>query len=176
MNSAELSCILERALCETDCNFLGVFAADRIPQNITAFPCCLVANTDPANRPGEHWVAYYCVSPSNVEFFYSYGLSWKVHTQIRFPIVPTKFNRVCFQSPLSVACGHYCVYFLCNRAFGRTMSNIVLLFKRARDKINNPDKLVRYFVQRIVTRLHVVRRCLRRCRGMQCCRRIRRLK
>ena len=175
MNSAELSCILERALYESDCKFLGVFAADRIPQHITSFPCCLVANTDPANKPGEHWVAYYCATPSNVEFFYSYGLSWKSHKHLCFPIVPTKVNRVCFQSPLAVACGHYCIYFLCNRAFGRTMCGIVLLFKRARRTFNHPDQLVRYFVRRIVARLHVVRRCLRSCRGMQCCR-TRRLK
>lgn len=171
MNSGELSCILERALIESSCRFLGVFAADRIPRNITSFPCCLVANTDPASEPGQHWVAYYCASLTQVEFFDSYGLSWNYYEGLRFPIAPTRCNNICLQSPLSIACGHYCIYFLCNRAFDRTMNNIIHTFKRARNKINNPDKLVRYFVRRVVTKLHVVRRCFRqRCRGMQCCR------
>ncbi|TNC95735.1 MAG: ADP-dependent glucokinase [Rhodocyclaceae bacterium] len=166
MNTGELSCILERALAHSKCEFLGVFAADRIPKRITTFPACFVINTDPSYKPGEHWVACYCATPKTVEFFDSYGFPPQSYEYIQLPITPTVFNKVSFQSVRSAACGHYCIYYLCCRASSRSFSMIVQWLKRS----NNSDRFVRLFTSRLVRKLQVVRRCFRNCRGMQCCR------
>lgn len=169
MNTQELNCILERALCGTNCHFLGVFAADQVPQHIDKYPCCFVANTDPARMPGAHWVACYFTSPRRAEFFDSYGLPPSYYVHLRLPVTSPSYNRCCFQSLYSSACGHYCVYFLCNRAFKRSMHALQLDLKRASRVVGHPDSFVRYFLTDVVRKLHIVRRCLRECRGMQCC-------
>ena len=35
--------------------FLGVFASNELP----TYPSGLIANTDPNNKPGQHWVAMF---------------------------------------------------------------------------------------------------------------------
>lgn len=168
MNTGELSCILERALQDTDCQFLGVFAADEIPKRINTYPSCFVANTDPARNPGAHWVACYVSSANCAEFFDSYGLPPTFY-DLELPIKPKSFNRICFQSLRSSACGHYCVYFLCNRAYKRSIRMLQLDLKRASRVVSHADSFVRLFVADVVRKLHVVRRCFRNCQGLQCC-------
>ena len=43
------------------------------PKVIDRFPCGFVANTDPSDEPGAHWVAFYFQSERKGEFFDSYG-------------------------------------------------------------------------------------------------------
>ena len=164
MNTSELNCILERALVGTDCKFLGVFAADRIP-NTNTFPSCFVASTDPARLAGTHWVACYCSSRDNIEFFDSYGFPPSFYEYLELPFTPTKFNHVSFQALNSSVCGHYCVYFLCNRAYKRPLRSLQLDLKR----VSQSDHFVRTFLSQVVRKLGVARRCFRQCRGLQCC-------
>ena len=170
MNTGELECILERALSGTGVRFLGVFAADRIPRRITTFPSCFVANTDPASKAGTHWVACFCATANRVEFFDSYGLPPSAYGSLRLPLRPTHTNSVSFQSLRSSACGHYCIYYLCMRARGRSASVITRCLRTiASRRGGNADYLARDFAARLVRRLRVVRRCFRDCQGMQCC-------
>ena len=170
MNTGELNCILERALCDTGVHFLGVFAADRIPRRITTFPSCFVANTDPARMAGAHWVACFCSTPRRVDFFDSYGLPPSAYGSLRLPLQPTLTNNTSFQSLRSSACGHYCIYYLCMRAHKRSASLVKQSLKRiAQRRGGHADYLVRNFANRLVRRLRVVRRCFRSCQGMQCC-------
>ena len=53
--------------------FLGVFASNELPSKIPSYPSGLIANTDPNNKPGQHWVAMF-LEESKEEFFDSYGL------------------------------------------------------------------------------------------------------
>ena len=39
-------------------SFLGVFSCDRLPI-VSQLPCSLIMNTDPHDKPGQHWVAIY---------------------------------------------------------------------------------------------------------------------
>ena len=56
--------------------FLGVFASNELPSKISTYPSALIANTDPCNKPGQHWVAMFFPDEENKEeFFDSYGLS-----------------------------------------------------------------------------------------------------
>ena len=57
MNTAKIDGIL-RKRCKG--MFLGVYARDRLPNKLPAKrPLILVCNTDPHNKPGEHWVVLY---------------------------------------------------------------------------------------------------------------------
>lgn len=51
-----------------------VFPGDKLP-TINTYPAGLIANTDPQDQPGMHWVAMYFDSPHESEFFDSYGFS-----------------------------------------------------------------------------------------------------
>lgn len=166
MNTAEIDCILRRALEPLEVRFTGVFAADTIP-NACEYPFCFVINTDPASKPGEHWVACYVTSPSKVEFFDSYGMPVEAYPNIRLPYTVTKHNTVSLQDIGSYACGHYCIYYLCNRAQGTSLSRIVerlSILQSARR-----EYLIRRFVVRTTCRLRVRRPCSGECVGLQCC-------
>ena len=65
--------ILIDVLCGTRTRYLWVFARDRIPSNLSHFPCAYVANTDINALTGKQWVAFYHESPAHLEFFESYG-------------------------------------------------------------------------------------------------------
>lgn len=54
--------------------YLGSFAFDELPK-INKFPSCLIINTQPRTKPGEHWLACYFDKYKNSYFFDSYGQS-----------------------------------------------------------------------------------------------------
>jgi len=160
MNTNEIEEILRHGLQGTKLNFLGVFASDRLPTLITSFPSCLVANTDPHNQPGTHWVAFNFISPTELEFFDSFGmhpfvygfnLDYKVH-----------FNEHQIQSFDSAVCGHYCIYFLYQRA--RSL-DLVSICKNLLRHGNSADHFVEKFVACLVNSRQVNISC--RCPG-QC--------
>ena len=72
MNTLQIKQALERNTF-TKKIFVGVFAADEVPEIIDTFPCGFVANTDPSTEPGTHWIAFYFPSREKGEFFDSYG-------------------------------------------------------------------------------------------------------
>ena len=74
--------ILTDILWGTPANYLAVFSRDNLPDstsnsqlatNSTLYPSAYLANTDPSSLPGKHWVAFYYLSPTQLEFFDSYG-------------------------------------------------------------------------------------------------------
>jgi hypothetical protein len=184
MNTSELKCLLERALSSTACRFLGVFAADEAPAQLSRdpnqYPCTYVINTDVASQPGRHWVACFASSPdSAVEFFDSYGKPHSVYPNIRMPTLQRRVHRWStrsFQSPRSLVCGHYCVFYICKRASGwsrATIARVLMQFASAgRSGLPYPqDRLVRRFVRNMRTTLPCIRCCTNshRCSGSQCC-------
>jgi hypothetical protein len=106
MNTSELNCLLTRALRNTPCRFLGVFAADEapteLPRDSNSYPCAFVINTDVASEPGHHWVACYVASPKSVvEFFDSYGNLPAAYPNLRVTAMSRRIRRwstVSFQS------------------------------------------------------------------------------
>ena len=94
---------------------------------IKHFPTCLIANTDPTNKPGKHWVAMYLESPGVCEFFDSYGRApaGTFACFLQNYTSDVNFNAIRIQGPLSNSCGPYCIYYLCARIRGRTMKSIV---------------------------------------------------
>lgn len=145
MDSTNLSKLLEALTRNTNCYSAGVFPLDLIPKSFTHFPICFIANTDPSYLPGQHWVAYYFTSPTDYEFFDSYGLHPSLYSM---PYTsPTHFNTVPLQSLKSAVCGQFCLYFLETRCRGVKFPNFLHSFSRCNLLWN--DRLVRKFVQRI---------------------------
>lgn len=97
-------------------NWTGVYAHDQLPA-ITKLPAAIIANTDPINRPGEHWTAIH-IDRNNFGYFYdSYGFPPDFYGfkdyMMRFCKHIT-FNPEQFQCLDSTVCGHHSLYFLTN--------------------------------------------------------------
>ena len=106
---------------------LGVFASDQLPADVPR-PCCLVVNTDPASKPGEHWVAIFINSSGILDYFDSYGLSPQVPSIIKWiseNSVAHSVNKECVQSYMTATCGQHCIFFLLWRCGGQAMHRIV---------------------------------------------------
>ncbi len=166
MNTAEIDCTLRRTLSSHDVVFAGVFAADTVP-NVREYPTCFVVNTDPESKPGEHWVAIFASSHDDVEFFDSYGMSVEDYPSIRLPFGVTIRNSVSLQAIDSFACGHFCIYYLCKRAQGKSLSSLVMHLARLNSA--QRDSLVRSFVCNTTRSLRIRRPCVDACVGLQCC-------
>ena len=125
---------------------MKVFPADRLPRRISAKrPMLLVCNTDPHNKPGEHWIAMYLAKDGSGEYFDSLGET-----------VPTIFSdfldRHCtnyvfndeqLQSVLSRFCGHYCVFYCLYKMLDYSLNSIVNCFS---DDTMLNDTIVHKFV------------------------------
>jgi len=104
--------------------FDGVFSADRLPDNLRL----LVCNTDPAHRPGEHWLVMYVDDEGRFgEYFDSLGRP--PHDAFRRYLDKHcrhwSYNDRQLQSVVSRFCGHYCVFYRILRSCGRDMRRIV---------------------------------------------------
>ena len=118
MNNFEIESILSR-----NCRlFRGVYSCDTLPRNVCGL---IVCNTDPHDRPGEHWVAMY-VDGERGEFFDSFG---RPPTRVfkdfmNFNCKRWIFNDRQLQSICSRFCGHYCVFYCILRCRGFDMRKI----------------------------------------------------
>jgi hypothetical protein len=102
---------------------LGVFPANCVPSlkdsQQRAHDACFILNTDPHDRPGKHWLAFYYDSTNRVlEFFDSYGFPLKnykfIHSafsgcQVKIVPVNVHGNLQAFDS---FVCGFYCILYL----------------------------------------------------------------
>lgn len=94
-------------------NFLGVFAADIIPWHEfnARNNCHLIANTDPANMPGQHWVVM-AKKDGRETFFDSYGLKPSMHNPRWKALDAWHASKLDLQQFDSDVCGDYCLLFL----------------------------------------------------------------
>jgi hypothetical protein len=125
--------------------FGGVFASNKLPKiaNKNAY----IVNLDPASKPGSHWVAiYFDKTKASVDYFDSYGLKPKSVHIIRFlkrNAMFKHYNEHVYQSPCSVVCGQYCLYFLYHRAASQPMSLMQRHFHSTTKEIND-RRVVRF--------------------------------
>ncbi len=115
----------------TSASFLGVFASDELPQSVPFRPCSLVINPDPANLPGQHWVAAYINGDGTTDYFDSYGVKPNVAAIATFLDDNSDYvncNSKQVQGHLSSVCGQYCLWFLTHKCAGFGMSDIVKPF------------------------------------------------
>lgn len=148
---------------------LGVFPADRVPTLKTirsvlkggSLSCCFIANTDPACKPGKHWVLFVANTSGTagkiqMEYFDSYALPLWLHADLlagcsRKRLLPliNVVSNVSLQAMSSFVCGHYCVLFAYFRANGRSFRWIQNYFRSFGSEALQRDK-------RVVIALHSV--------------------
>ena len=121
---------------------MDVYSADQVPtlERLCAFSgtrkrkgtgatCCyrarsFIANTEPAARPGYHWVAFvvFANRPSIIYFFDSFGMPLSYYQDLyrtcvdrgyySDTIIVTSVNSRALQGAKSTVCGHYCILYL----------------------------------------------------------------
>ena len=115
--------------------FGGVCALNQLPKIIEEKPKVYIVNTDPSNKRGSHWVAFYFPREENPEFFDSAG-----HTpdsyHVRFQNVLINngdgayiINTGRLQPPATDTCGAFCLFYAAYRCRGWTMNDILRLFR-----------------------------------------------
>jgi hypothetical protein len=145
---------------------LGVFAADCLP---TAHrlkmvmsdksKCCFVANTDPSEKPGKHWVLFIATKARGriqLEYFDSYGLPMPLYADLYAACIRnnllsliTVVNTTRLQDTKSSVCGYYCLLFAHFRAIGNSFTFTVDHLRSRSNTAVGRDKYV-------VTALHSV--------------------
>ena len=128
--------------------FKGVFPSDKLPKfKIRDLPCVIIANTDPSDKPGEHWIAMYIDINGHGEYFDSYGKQPTLSYFKTFLTLNTKgtytWNTKPLQGPFSSVCGQYCLFYLLHRSRNVSMEQICGMFTE--DKTKN-DSWVNEFV------------------------------
>ena len=115
MDADQIQKILQQEPWTKHC-FVGVFAADTLPTQRIQPPCCLVVNTDPADKPGSHWIAIYIDRDGCGEYFDSYGMAPCFPQFLdRHAYSGWKWNTRQVQCTVSSLCGAFCILFLTQR-------------------------------------------------------------
>lgn len=149
MNTSELWLALQMDCC-TKHRVGGVFAIDLLPTNpIPNLPKIFIANTDPHDLPGQHWIGLYIPLDGPAEFFDSLGHHPSFYDTLFEKFLYTHSNEYIYnitplQSKYSDTCGHFCLFYSIHRCRGVSLQNIVQMFSKNGD---TNDKIVREFVK-----------------------------
>ncbi len=149
MNGYEIENILKQYTITKNI-FRGVFSADTLPpiKHDEIYPCSFISNTDPSDKPGQHWVAYYFESKDKLpEYFCSFGLPPLIQDLINF--IPTqifKFSNKCLQNMTSAYCGYYAIYYILFRCHNFSYDSILKHFTK-NTKMN--DKYIDIFFDKL---------------------------
>lgn len=113
---------------ETNFYFDGIFSADTL-NSITEKPELIICNTDPSNKPGEHWVLFFFKGKS-VDFYDSLGRDIKYYGSLFINFIKDFANdyKQCIRrtQPIdSDLCGHYCLYYALAKCNGDSMETII---------------------------------------------------
>lgn len=88
----------------------GVYAADRVPSRLPN-NFIFIMNTDPSNRPGQHWVLVFRKDVSSpAVFFDSYGKRPSVYFKSWNRFDSFKRSKEDFQQRHSDVCGDHVLY------------------------------------------------------------------
>lgn len=129
MQGTDIYAALQENIATQKC-FSGVFPADKLPRKKTLWKFdahdgdrYIIANTDPAHMPGQHWVAM-CISKTHInEYFDSYGqFPDKIFQQ--YLDKNFLFLQDPLQTNLSTTCGQWCLYYILEKCNGGTFASM----------------------------------------------------
>lgn len=144
MNNQQLEKLLTSVTGDVFC---GVWASDHLPLLTQHFPlpAYFIVNTHPGHRPGEHWLALTLEKDGTATFFDSYGFPPDFHyyPSSILQFLKKRADKILYhdrqiQHPLSVACGHHCVFYLSHRFRGLSFDQVLSLYSE--DAIKNDRK------------------------------------
>ena len=136
----------------TSVRWLGVFPRDQLPDLERELrPFALVLNTDPHDKPGQHWLALFAPTNSPIELFDSYGLDPSYYK------LPSSLIHCStkFQSISSSFCGHYALYFIYLRAHKYSYDHIVSWLRT----MPSPDQWVANYINSLQQRFRTLSPC-----------------
>ena len=135
-------------------SFHGVLAANELPKRpVTRHPRAYIVNTDPADRPGHHWLAFW-THQDTCEILDTFALplehyqapwieqwvkQWKYRVQNSEPLQTIQSN----------SCGHYCLFYLKYKARGHSLQDFLSRFSDT-DFVHN-DHQVGQLLKRLIT-------------------------
>ena len=129
-------------------SFQGVYAYDTFqPVRREQLPISLVINACPTSVEMGHWVAVFINRNREGIFFDSYGLRpWgKFYVFLKNNSSERFYNTMILQKD-KVSCGQHCIYFICQMTKGRTLGDVLTLY---RTSDMSPDRMVNdYFNKR----------------------------
>ena len=131
--------------------FREVLARDQLKNiRVPKFkPSAYVINSDPINKPGQHWTAVVFNGQGSAEYFDSYGLPPN-HNQIHEFITKNAqrvyFNQRTLQDITSIKCGLFVLYFIHKKSKGTPLSQLLRPFKSHNLLIN--DRVVTSYIRR----------------------------
>ena len=113
---------------QTNAYFDGVYSSDTL-KDIKEKPELIICNTDPSDKPGEHWLLFF-FEGDEADFYDSLGkdLTFYGKEFVNFVNKYAKSVKQCKRrtQPLhSSLCGHYCLYYAYLRCKGKDMDYIV---------------------------------------------------
>ena len=115
--------VIDRVLRKNCAIYRGVFACNELPE-VSTRPSVIVVNTDPASRPGRHWICINFDVDGHGEVFDSFGLRPQrvFERYMDKHCIAWTFNKKRMQSVISRFCGHYCIWY-CMMKFRRVTLN-----------------------------------------------------
>ena len=143
MNSSEIERALRREFSTKDL-FVGVFAADQLPQE-KEFPGGYIANTDASGQSEQHWLAFFC-EKRVIECFYSFGAKAGSYSPLIRKWLDDEYQvmqKETIQSVDSTLCGQYSMLFILLKCNGFSYRDILSVFTTNRS-VN--DKFVCKFI------------------------------
>lgn len=127
--------------------FKGVFPCDQLPEiGESDLPYGLIVNTDPASKPGEHWIAMFVNENNHAEIFDSFGKPPTNKFIIEFIENNTNsscYNIVRIQHDLSEKCGQFAIGYIKSRLNKFSSEEFISLFNQG-DLLEN-DQLIDIF-------------------------------
>ena len=125
--------------------FKGVFPCDCLPMREYKLPYAMVINTDPASKPGTHWVALFVDRSNHAEFFDSFGRPLTNKLIVDFiddQCSSACWNAICIQSEHSEKCGQFSLGFIKARLQGFTAEQYLSSFNTEPEKLIQNDFIV----------------------------------
>jgi len=123
LHAGEIDCLGSRMLAhDGTVRWLGVFARDELPDlSRVPRPFALVLNTDPHDKPGQHWLAIYGPRNGRLELFDSFGMPAAYY---KLDTLDLHYHNVAYQSLDSALCGHYCLFFIYLRSHNHSFDSV----------------------------------------------------
>lgn len=98
--------------------FRGIYASNSLPFRVTRYPFAFVSNTDPLEKKGSHWVAFWFKNGTECEFYDSFGrIPEDYDIRLREFLDRNSFvcmyNNVQVQPDFTSSCGFHVLFFTC---------------------------------------------------------------
>ncbi len=151
MNGKQLSQLIRKDEASTQ-QYGGILCSNRLPMHRFKKPRFFIVNTDPHNKPGKHWVAFYFPKKGSAEFFDSFGNPpSRLHRNFtKFLKRHNKkymYNKKRLQGTGSKTCGPYALYYVMHRSHHVPMDKIVSKFSK--DNLKENDRHINEWIQKM---------------------------